>query len=53
MTISKSTAENRDRANTVSDVAEIFGIGKRTVWRLIESGDLKAVRLGARCIRIF
>ena len=42
-----------DRANRVRDVADIFGTSERQVWRLIKSGQLKAERLGARCVRVF
>jgi excisionase family DNA binding protein len=42
-----------DRANRVRDVADIFGTSERHVWRLIKSGQLKAERLGVRCVRIF
>ena len=42
-----------DRANRVRDVADIFGTSERHVWRLIKSGQLKAERLGARCVRVF
>ena len=42
-----------DRANSVRQVAEIFCVSERHVWRLIKSGNLKSERLGARCVRIF
>jgi len=42
-----------DRANRVRDVADIFGTSERHVWRLIKSGQLKAERLGVRCVRVF
>jgi len=42
-----------DRAHRVRDVADIFGTSERHVWRLIKSGQLKAERLGARCVRVF
>jgi predicted DNA-binding transcriptional regulator AlpA len=44
---------DHDRANRVRDVADIFGTSERHVWRLIASGQLKAERLGARCVRVF
>ena len=42
-----------DHANSVRDVAGIFGTSERHIWRLIKRGDLKAERLGPRCIRVF
>ena len=42
-----------DHANSVRDVAGIFGTSERHIWRLIKRGDLKAERLSARCIRVF
>jgi excisionase family DNA binding protein len=42
-----------DRANRVRQVAEIFGTSERHIWRLIHRGELKAERLGARCVRVF
>lgn len=42
-----------DQANTVRDVAGILRTSERHVWRLLKSGDLKAKRLGKRCVRIF
>ncbi len=42
-----------DRAHSVRDVAAMFGVSERQIWRLIKSGDLQAERLGARCVRIF
>src|SRR6186713_1287954 len=44
---------SHDRANRVRDVADIFGTSERHVWRPIKSGQLKAERLGARCVRVF
>ena len=45
--------EAQDRAYRVSEIAELFGMSERHVWRLIRRGDLKAERLSVRCIRIF
>ena len=42
-----------DRANSVGAVATLFQTSERTIWRLIRRGDLKAERLGPRCVRIF
>ncbi len=40
-----------NRLHSVAGVAEVYGISKRSVWRLIARGDLKPVRLG-RAVRI-
>jgi predicted DNA-binding transcriptional regulator AlpA len=42
-----------DRAWKVRQVAELFDMTERTVWRMIAAGELKAERLSARCTRIF
>jgi predicted DNA-binding transcriptional regulator AlpA len=42
-----------DRANRVRDVAKIFDTSERHIWRLIKRGELKAERLGPRCVRVF
>ena len=42
-----------DRANRVRQVADRFNTSERHIWRLIESGELRAQKLGARCTRIF
>lgn len=44
---------NVDAAYRVRDVAKIFDTSERHIWRLIKRGDLKAERLGLRCIRVF
>jgi excisionase family DNA binding protein len=49
----QAATRREDRAHRVSQVAELFGMSTRHVWRLIERGDLRAERLSARCIRIF
>jgi excisionase family DNA binding protein len=36
---------------TIAQVAERFSVSERTVWRLISTGELVAIRLG-RLIRI-
>lgn len=35
----------------VDDVADLLGCSKRHVWKLVESRELPAVRLGPRCVR--
>jgi predicted DNA-binding transcriptional regulator AlpA len=42
-----------DRAYRVRQVAVIFDTSERQVWRMIESGELRAERLSARCVRVF
>jgi excisionase family DNA binding protein len=42
-----------DHANSVRDVAAIFGTSERHIWRLIRNGELRAEHLGPRCTRIF
>ena len=37
---------------SVPEVREILKIGNTKTWALIKSGDLEAVRLGARCTRV-
>ena len=45
-----SSLTNR-RYFRVDEVARYFGVSDRTIYRLIDMGDLKVVRLGV-CIRI-
>jgi len=37
-------------ARTVPEVAEVFGIGTRTVWALIHSGEIRVIRIGGRTL---
>jgi excisionase family DNA binding protein len=38
---------------TVEQAAERLGVSKKTIWRLVNGGDLPAVQIGGRqCIRI-
>ena len=37
-----------DRLLTVAEVAEVLRVSGMTVYRLIEKGDLRALRIGAR-----
>ncbi len=41
-----STNESRSRFVTVSEVAEQLRVSNMTVYRLVQSGDLPAVRIG-------
>jgi excisionase family DNA binding protein len=36
----------------VPEAAAVLGIGRRSVWRLISTGELASVRLGGRSRRI-
>jgi excisionase family DNA binding protein len=42
-----------DRARKVREVAEVFGTSERHIRRLIKGGQLRAERLGVRCVRVF
>jgi len=42
-----------DVGNSVKDVAGIFGVSDRSIWRWIKDGEIKAERLSPRCVRIF
>jgi len=45
--------QERDRLLDVNQVAQRLNVGRTTVYRLIESGDLPASRFGtAHCIRV-
>lgn len=38
---------------TVEEVAKILKVSKRTVYRWVESGDLKVARIGRKTYRVF
>jgi excisionase family DNA binding protein len=38
---------------TIDEVAKILKVNKRTVYRWIEAGDLRAARLGKKTYRVF
>lgn len=42
----------RTRFSTVMDVARALGVGKSTVYRMIERGDLPAYKFGRNVVRI-
>jgi excisionase family DNA binding protein len=46
-------SRQRGRALKLREVAEILGICERTVWRLIERGELRSVTLSGRARRVF
>lgn len=43
----------RDDILTIEDVAKILKVSKRTVYRWIDSGDLKVARIGRKTYRVF
>jgi excisionase family DNA binding protein len=45
-------SENGDRWYTVADVAQQFGVTRKTVYTWIDSGLLSANKIGWRTIRI-
>jgi len=38
---------------TIEDVAKVLKVSKRTVYRWVESGDLKVARIGRKTYRVF
>jgi len=38
---------------TIKEVAELLKVHKRTVYRWIDSGDLRVARLGRKTYRVF
>jgi excisionase family DNA binding protein len=46
-------SRQRGRALKIREVSQILGICPRTVWRLIERGELRSVVLSGRARRIF
>jgi excisionase family DNA binding protein len=47
----EQTKHNEKRYYRVDEVADYFRVSNRTIYRLIELGDIKAIRL-RECIRI-
>jgi excisionase family DNA binding protein len=43
----------KDDILTVEEVAKILKVSKRTVYRWIETGDLKVARIGRKTYRVF
>jgi excisionase family DNA binding protein len=52
--LAQSSPADQDPAEYLSkeQVSKLFGISERTVHRFIQSGDLEAVRIGPRLVRI-
>lgn len=46
------TKDTGDPMRTVSYVADLLGVSKMTIYRLVENGDLPAIVIGKRTIRI-
>jgi len=38
---------------TIEDVAKVLKVSKRTVYRWVDSGDLKVARIGRKTYRVF
>ncbi|MFH1745129.1 MAG: helix-turn-helix domain-containing protein [bacterium] len=38
---------------TIQEAAKVLSVSKRTVYRWIDSGDLKAARIGRKTYRVF
>ena len=43
----------RDDILTIQEVAKLLKVSNRTVYRWIESGDLKVARIGRKTYRVF
>lgn len=43
----------RDDILTIEEVAKILKVSKRTVYRWIDSGNLKVARIGRKTYRVF
>lgn len=46
------TKESGDPMRTVGYVADLLGVSKMTIYRLVDNGDLPAIIIGKRTIRI-
>lgn len=46
-----SRVDEKPTLLTVSEVADMLGVSTMTVYRLVASGEIPAVRIG-RCVRI-
>ena len=47
------TGRADDAVMTCAEVAASLVVSQRTVWRLVEAGDLKPIRLSSRTLRFF
>ena len=41
-----------DNYNSVDQLAERFGVGRKVIYRLIHDGDLRAVQVGKKLFRV-
>jgi excisionase family DNA binding protein len=46
--MSTTISDQRNRALSIADAAKALTVSERTIWRLIESGTLKSVRVSER-----
>ena len=46
------TVQAARRGYSVREVATQLGIGERSVWRLVSTGDLRAIRVSAGSVRV-
>ena len=44
---------NKDNILTIEEVAKVLQVSKRTVYRWVDSGDLKVARIGRKTYRVF
>jgi len=44
---------NKDNILTIQEVAKVLQVSKRTVYRRVDSGDLKVARIGRKTYRVF
>ncbi len=44
---------SKDNLLTIQEVAKVLKVSKRTVYRWIDSGDLKVARIGRKTYRVF
>ena len=44
---------SRDDILTINEVAKTLKVSKRTVYRWVDSGDLKVARIGRKTYRVF
>lgn len=51
MAVVKDPAGAKD-ALRVSEVADRLGVSARLVWRMVASGEIKAIRIGAGATRV-
>lgn len=43
----------KDDILTIEEVARVLKVSKRTVYRWVDSGDLKVARIGRKTYRVF